>query len=85
MYRKPPRPPAKPLPRPTAVEAMMESEFKEREWGIAGEWETPSTDPAPPPPPPFQIPPPPWSVNYDPALDPDHEPAIEPPSEEDER
>jgi hypothetical protein len=53
----------------------MQAEFEAKEWGVCGELLTPSAEPASPVSEPFVIPPPPWSENYDPALDPDHEPA----------
>jgi hypothetical protein len=63
----------------------MKGEFEDRPFGIVGEWAVPQSEPVPAPPAPLVIPPPPWSVHYDPELDPDHEPAVEPPGEEDER
>lgn len=69
----------------------MQPEFQDRPFGgrggIVGEFVSGSAQPTPLPrhlPP--MIPPPPWAVNYDPALDPDHEPPIKPePDEEDEQ
>jgi hypothetical protein len=64
----------------------MRAEFEAKEYGVAGEFIVGSPEPASPPPPPLVIPPPPWAVNYDPALDPDHEPPVKSePDEEDGR
>lgn len=65
----------------------MRPEFEQKEWGVVGEFVAGNPGPVAPAPPPFVIPPPPWSPNYDPALDPDHEPPVkaEAPDEEDER
>jgi hypothetical protein len=79
------RPQSPKEPHTPAAFAVLRDEFEAKEFGIVGEWATPKSEHVPAPPPAFRPPPPPWSVNYEPALDPDHEPAIELPSEEDER
>jgi hypothetical protein len=88
-YRRPHKPPSPPKPpeRPPAIAGLMRAEFEEKEYGVVGEFIVGSSEPAPPPvPQPPMIPPPPWAVNYDPALDPDREPAVKPePDEEDKR
>jgi hypothetical protein len=86
--RKPP-PPPKPPERVPAISEVMKSEFQNRPFGgrggVVGEFIVGSREPAAPPQviPPL-IPPPPWAVNYDPALDPDHEPPLKPETSDEE-
>jgi hypothetical protein len=70
------RTPRKQPPIPPGL-AIFGGEFAAKEFGVAGEMATSSREPPPPAPKPFTIPPPPWSVNYDPALDPENEPPQE--------
>jgi hypothetical protein len=82
MYRRPRKSPPTPESHQPldALAAMKRSEFLEQPLGgFAGEMAIPRVDEPPPlqGAQPIQFPPPPWSENYDPALDPDHEPAAE--------
>jgi hypothetical protein len=61
----------------------MADEFKARPFGIAGEFAIPTRPVITRVEKPL-IPPPPWSENYDPALDPDHEPPLEPETSDEE-
>jgi hypothetical protein len=80
MWNRPPpgrvKPHPKPPPLPPAVLPEQLEEFQNLPFGVAGEMAVPrAQEPPPPPPPAVVIPAPPWSENYDPELDPDHEPA----------
>jgi hypothetical protein len=59
----------------------MQAEFEAKEWDVCGEFVTPSAEPVPTRVEPPRFPPPPWAVDYDPALDPDHEPPMSKPEE----
>jgi hypothetical protein len=77
--------------RPPPVSALMRDHFERKPYAghlpgaVVGEFVVGNPEAAPKPRPPVVMPPPPWSEHYRPELDPDHEPAVEEPDEEDER